>query len=157
MEWMVENGRKGTGGSDVQTIMDLTTAKLEKGTKMKSMWNEYSEDSTEMSILKSAHIRQIYRVSLAIHSYGVRYVRIRQIFRYCYNDDKISQRYLVGSAYLTNILVSTKSSKSCSKSSEIQLTTANNIEVLLYFHCVRIVMWLRNELKLWHKTGTRTG
>ena len=110
-----------------------------------------------MSILKSAHIRQIYRVSLAIHSYGVRYVRIRQIFRYCYNDDKISQRYLVGSAYLTNILGATKASKSYGKSFELQLTTANNIEVLLYFHCVRIVMRLKHVLKLSHTTGIRIG
>ena len=157
MEWIIDNGRKGTGGSDVQTIMDLTKAKLEKGAKMKRLGNEDSEEISEISILKSAHIRQIYRVSLAIHSYGVRDARIRQIFQYCYNDDKISQRYLVGSAYLTNILGSTKASKSYSKSSELQLATASNIEVLLYFHCVRIVMRLKNELKLSHKTGTRIG
>ena len=146
------------------TLRDLTRDKLNKAKKSETkmadtrMNNEKTETPvTELSLLVTRHICQIFRVSLAIHTYGVMDRRIIQLFTENFVENSISQRFVIGSAFFTNILEQSKGSRTYSKASKLNIDIPSNLEAILFFHAIRIIRKLKEGFKLSHNTGTRIG
>ena len=163
MKWIIVEGSKPNALKCLKNLYNLTTRKLEKAKTAASKKTiqmskkKNDEVETETSILMSRHIRQIFRVSQAVYTYGSRDRRILELFRTCFVEDKISQRFIVGSAYLTNVFPKAQRSVSYSKTSKLELGAPSNLEAILYFHCIRLVMGLKEGFKLSHTTGSRIG
>ena len=123
-KWLVNEFEKTAepdGEPWLKTLRNLTRDKLNKAKKSESKMADIRMNNdkpvTEESLLVSRHIRQIFRVSLAIHTYGVMDRRIIQLFVANFVEDSISHRFVIGSAFLTNILEQSKGSRTYSKAS----------------------------------------
>ena len=151
LDWMIEEGRDAGENSALRNVYDLCEKKLETTQQRRQLTGKTDDNSklTLRGVLHTNHVRQIFRASLAIHTFSNNDERVYQLFLHRFNDTRTSSKLLVGTAYFPRILGGGRPTL------KLPLDTPSKSEALLYFHCIHIYESLKLSVSVPH--GNRIG